>query len=123
MAKIALLIGMGEYQSELPALPGTRHDIECLERVLKSPHVGAFDEGTCLSNPDRIQMELAIERLFTQNRQRDDWVLLYFSGHGIKAGDGQLYLASSNTQLDVEGEVYRSTEVTTNFDSSIFSGS
>lgn len=115
MAKIALLIGVGESQSGLPALPGTQRDIKDLERVLKSPKVGAFDEVTCLHNPDRIQMELAIEQLFTQNRQRDDLVLLYFSGHGIKSDDGRLYLASANTQLDDKGEVFRSTAVPTDF--------
>lgn len=41
--KIALLIGVSEYDHGLNPLPGAANDIEALERVLKKPEIGGFD--------------------------------------------------------------------------------
>ncbi|QZZ21308.1 caspase family protein [Leptothermofonsia sichuanensis E412] len=70
MAKIALLIGVSEYREGLSCLPGTQEDIQAMQRVLHSPDVGGFDQVQVLPNPDRTQMESAIEILFTENRNR-----------------------------------------------------
>jgi uncharacterized caspase-like protein len=43
-------------------------------------------------------MQMAIQKLFTEpSRDKDDLVLLYFSGHGLTDDDNDLYLAASNT--------------------------
>jgi formylglycine-generating enzyme required for sulfatase activity len=44
-------------------------------------------------------MEEAIYRLFT-NRQKDDLLLFYFSGHGIKDESGRLYLSTRSTRKE-----------------------
>jgi uncharacterized caspase-like protein len=95
MVKIALLIGVSEYEPGLNPLPGTIKDVEAMQQVLVRTDIGAFIESdiTVLKNPDRQKMEEEIEKLFT-SRQKDDLVLLFFSGHGIKDDNGKLYLAT-----------------------------
>ena len=85
MAKIALLIGVSEYEPGLNPLPGTVKDVEAMQQVLARSDIGEFVESdiTVLKNPDRQEMEEEIEKLFA-SRQKDDLVLLFFSGHGIK---------------------------------------
>jgi uncharacterized caspase-like protein len=48
---------------------------------------------------------------FFANRKRDDLLLLYFSGHGVKDDDGRLYLATTDTQRGL----FRSTAVPATF--------
>jgi hypothetical protein len=112
MAKIALLIGISEYDGEaLTRLPGTQADLQAMQRVLQNPDVGAFEQVEVLQNPNRTQMELAIDTLFTDNRNRDDLILLYFSGHGVRDDSGDLYFAVSNTQKTEQGKIRTSTAV------------
>lgn len=111
MAKVALLIGISEYSEGLSSLPGTQEDISILQRVLQNPQVGGFDQVDVLRNPDRTQMELAIETLFTENRSRDDLILLYFSGHGVRDDNGTLYFANCSTEKNPQGRIRTSTAV------------
>lgn len=116
MAKIALLIGVSEYESGLNPLPGAVQDVEAIQRVLQHSEMGGFTKEniTLLQNPDRQKMEEAIEQLF-RNRQRADLVLLFFSGHGLKDDTGKLYLATCKTRKTTQGELVRSTAVPANF--------
>lgn len=111
MAKIALLIGVSEYGEGLPGLPGTQADIHAMQRVLENPQVGGFDEVRMLSNPDRTHMEIAIETLFTENRSRNDLIVLYFSGHGVRDDQGTLYFATHITEKNPQGRIRTSTVV------------
>ncbi|MFY7885688.1 MAG: caspase family protein, partial [Dolichospermum sp.] len=101
MGKIALLIAVSEYESGLNPLPATIKDVEAMQRVLQNPEIGGF-EVECLLNPDPLQMQTAIENLFLGS-QRDDIVLLYFSGHGIKHDNGKLYFATKSTRKNEQG--------------------
>lgn len=105
MAKIALLIGVSEYGRGLSALPGTQEDIQIMQRVLLNPQISGFDEVQVLSNPDRTEMESAIETLFTENRSPDDLILLYFAGHGVRDDEGKLYFATSITETNAQGRI------------------
>jgi hypothetical protein len=67
-----------------------------------------------LKNPERLKMEEEIEKLFI-NRQKDDLVLLFFSGHGIKDDTGKLYLATRRTRKTDRGELIRSSAVAASF--------
>ncbi len=107
MAKIALLIGVSEYGAGLSGLPGTQADIRAMQRVLENPQIGGFDAVEVLSNPDRDQMERAIETLFMENRSSDDLILLYFSGHGFKDDDGTFYFTNCITEKDASGQRIR----------------
>nr|VFK21964.1 MAG: Uncharacterized protein, contains caspase domain [Candidatus Kentron sp. LFY] len=113
MTKHALLIGVSEYPSEaLAPLPAALRDIEAVRKVLIHPERGGFPERnvTLLENPGRLATELAIETLFSE-RQGDDLVLLFFSGHGIKDDTGRLYLATHDTGKTPKGELRRATAV------------
>ncbi len=57
---------------------------------------------TVLSNPDKGSMEKAVEVLFA-DRQRDDLVLLYFSGHGLKDQKARFFLSTRDTGRDQKG--------------------
>lgn len=110
MVKIALLIGISQYQSDLAPLPGVEEDIKAMQRVLQNPNICGFDEVKTLVNCDRQNMEVEIEQLFS-HRGKDDLVLLYFSGHGIKDETGQLYFANNITRKDGQGKLLKATAV------------
>ncbi len=113
MAKFALLIGVSEYSEGLLPVSSAIKDVEAMRRVLEHPDMGAFDEVKVLPNPDKGEMEKAVEDLFS-NRQRDDLVLLYFSGHGLKDKNARLYLSTKETGCDQDGDFRRATVLAAN---------
>ncbi|MEH1852139.1 MAG: caspase family protein [Nostoc sp.] len=44
MAKVALLIGVSEYEPGLNPLPAAVKDIEALQRVFKDSEMGGFED-------------------------------------------------------------------------------
>jgi len=102
MAKFALLIGVSEYSEGLRPISSAILDVEAMRRVLEHPDMGAFDQVTVLPNPDKGSMEKAVEVLFA-DRQRDDLVLLYFSGHGLKDQKARFFLSTRDTGRDQKG--------------------
>jgi hypothetical protein len=116
MAKYALLIGISEYQSTtLKSLPGVAKDIEAMQRVLLNSKIGGFDEVKLLPNPDSFTMQSEIEQLFMEKCQKDDIVLLYFSGHGYRHEDGNLFFVSHTTQINPQGGLRIGTAVDAKF--------
>jgi len=111
MARVALLIGVSEYSTGLASLPGTEADLKAMQQVLQNPQVCNFETVEVLLNPDPTQMLRAIETLFTENRNRDDLVLLYFSGHGVRDDNGTLYFATRITEKNSQGRIRTSTAV------------
>ncbi|HEY9609178.1 caspase, EACC1-associated type [Allocoleopsis sp.] len=101
MAKVALLVGVSEYEQGLNPLPSAARDVEAMKQVLQHPDIGGFAEAdvTVLINRSRQEIEEAIYYLFA-NRQKDDLLLFYFSGHGVKDELGNLYLATPTTRKD-----------------------
>jgi uncharacterized caspase-like protein len=99
MTKVALLIGVSEYEPSLNPLPGAVKDVEAMHRVSAHPEMGGFAQEniTVLKNPQRQAIEDAIYKLF-DNRQKDDLLLFYFSGHGVKDESGKLYLSTCETR-------------------------
>lgn len=115
MTKVALLIGVSKYHSDLNPLPAAIKDVEAIKQVLKDPKIGGFDKVQDLINPDLQEMQHAVEMLFTIDRQRDDLLVLYFSGHGIKDDTNRLYLSTRITSKNNKGELLRSTAVPAQF--------
>lgn len=111
MAKIALLIGVSEYEPGLDGLPSAVNDVTAMQQVLTNPEMGEFaaDAVTVLQNPSRQTMETAIYNLFA-NRQKEDLVLLYFSGHGVVDDGGEFYFASRFTRKE-QGRLVPTTAV------------
>ncbi|KYC37045.1 sulfatase-modifying factor protein [Scytonema hofmannii PCC 7110] len=97
MRKIALLIGVSEYEPGLNPLPAAVKDVEAMQRVLANPEMGGFTEIAMLKNPQRQEMEDAIYELFSHG-QKEDLLLFYFSGHGITDESGRLYLSTRVTR-------------------------
>ncbi|WP_375495670.1 SUMF1/EgtB/PvdO family nonheme iron enzyme [uncultured Nostoc sp.] len=99
MAKVALLIGVSEYEPGLSPLPNAVNDVEAMQRVLVNPEMGGFAEADVkvLKNPQRQEMENAIYELYA-NCQKDDLVLFYFSGHGVTVESGDFYFSTSITR-------------------------
>lgn len=99
--KIALLIGNNEYSdSHLSQLLAPEVDIQAIQRILLDPEIGAFDEVLPLHNERADVARIAIARLFAR-KQREDLLLLYFSGHGVLDEHGRLYLALRDTERDL----------------------
>ncbi len=92
----ALIVAVSEYQDAgLRRLVAPAQDAEALARVLGDPAIGGFAVKTLLNQPShRINREI---EAFFANRAKDDLLLLYFSGHGLKDEEGRLYFATTDT--------------------------
>lgn len=107
MAKYALLIGVSDYESnKINSLPGVLKDIEAMQRILKQPDIGGFNDVQLLTNPDNATIQSAIQSLFIEKcRQEDDIALLYFSGHGWRDENRFLYLIAQNSRIYSQNQV------------------
>ena len=116
MAKVALLIGVGnyEYPDAVKPLVSAPKDVAAMQRILLNPQMGEFCEVIPLIDPDPMQMQEAIETLY-RDRAKDDLVLLFFSGHGIKDDSGKLYFSTRVTRKTPKGELVKSTAVPARF--------
>lgn len=122
MVKVALLIGVSQYGAGFNQLPAATKDVEEMQRVLQHPDMGDFKEVKSLIDPDPQEMGTAIENLFGGG-SRDDLLLLFFSGHGIKDESGNLYLATRTTRKNERGGLIRSTAISARFIQEIMSDS
>ncbi|MBD2440978.1 caspase, EACC1-associated type [Nostoc sp. FACHB-110] len=118
MAKVALLIGVSKYGTDFTPLPSAIRDVEAMYDVLVHPHIGGFAESNIhiLKDPEQKSLAIAIENLFS-SRDKDDLLLLYFSGHSIKDYlNNTLYLAACDTiKQPKKGELMRATAVSAKF--------
>jgi formylglycine-generating enzyme required for sulfatase activity len=104
-SKHALLIGVSSYGEGLTPIPSARLDVEALAEVLRDPQLGGFpsDQVVVLHDPQRTPMEKAVAELFA-NRDSDDLLLLYFSGHGFRDNQRQLLLSCSESTKSKQGK-------------------
>ncbi len=122
IVKTALLIGVSNYGTGFDSSPGAIKDVEAMKQVLQHPDIGGFAEVRTLIDPDRQAMAEAIETLFL-DCQKDNLVLLYFSGHGVKDDKGKLYLSTCITRKNSQGKLVKSTAVLASFVQDIMSDS
>jgi uncharacterized caspase-like protein len=120
MVKVALLIGVSQYGAGFNQLPASARDVAAMQRVWQHPDMGNFDEVIPLTDPGPQEMGIAIEQLFG-DRNRDDLLVLYFSGHGVKDESGSLYLATRVTRKNERGGLIRSTAISAKFVQEIMS--
>jgi uncharacterized caspase-like protein len=117
VAKIALLVGISKYdkqKSGLEPLPSTLKDVEAMRQVLEHPEQGGFAEVQVLTNPTKTELEIAVYELFV-DRNPEDLVLFYFSGHGVKDQSGNLYLTTPETRQAQRGGVIPPTAVAASY--------
>ena len=94
----ALLIGNSTYRDPLLSqLVAPRADVEGLATVLADEAIGQFDKVTILHDEPKATVERAISVFFAEC-EREDTLLLYFSGHGLLDGEGRLHLAVVDTE-------------------------
>ncbi|HKQ79168.1 MAG TPA: SUMF1/EgtB/PvdO family nonheme iron enzyme [Blastocatellia bacterium] len=97
----AILIASGEFPGEpsLQTLRCPKNDVAGLAEALTSENFGLFTEPlTFIDQPSHSTLR-AINRVFKE-AGRDDQILIYYSGHGKQDGAGNLYLATSDTEVD-----------------------
>ena len=100
-SKFALVIANTEYQdTSFARLTAPSKDAEEFAQVLRDEKLAAFDDVEVLLNEGESKIRRVIAR-FLANRNRDDLLLLYFSGHGIRNEQGQLFLAAHDTEINI----------------------
>jgi formylglycine-generating enzyme required for sulfatase activity len=100
-SKFALVIANTEYQdASFAKLTAPGKDAEEFGQVLRDAKLAAFDNVEVLLNEGESRIRRAIARFFA-GRNRDDLLLLYFSGHGIRNEQGQLFLAAHDTEINI----------------------
>jgi uncharacterized caspase-like protein len=110
-ARAALIVATTTHDDPaLGRLAAPSGDAQHLARILGEPTVGGFTVETML-NASSSTIQERVEAFFQENRTTTDFLLLYFSGHGVKDEDGRLYFAASNTRR----ERLRSTAVPATF--------
>jgi hypothetical protein len=79
MAKVALLIGVSEYEPGLNSLPGAVMDVDAMQQVLQHPDVGEFAPGdiTVLKNPNGRQWKKRLKR-YSSIAKRMTWCWCIF---------------------------------------------
>jgi uncharacterized caspase-like protein len=94
--RVALLIGNQSYRDDdLVPLRGPRNDVDALARVLRDPECGNF-EVRCFLDKSRTEILSEIS-LALDAVERGDFLLIYYSGHGVLDRSGRLCLATSDT--------------------------
>ncbi len=99
--RYAVLIGNGAFGHDQPLLRPLRcsvHDVEGLSKVLVSDQHGAYIVTKILDATNDVVRRAIYQSLKRANR--DDLVLIYYSGHGKLDDDGNLYLAAKDTAVD-----------------------
>ena len=78
------------------ALRAPRTDADALAAVLRDPRIGGYAVETLVNRPaDEVRRRL--NRLFGE-AEREDMVLCYVSGHGVKDEAGRLHLVTTDTE-------------------------
>jgi hypothetical protein len=108
--RLALIVASSKFaDATLRQLVAPGQDATGLARVLADALIGGFEVKVLINRPSH-EVRREIETFFA-GRKRDDLLLLYFSGHGVKDDDGRLYLATTDTQRGL----FRSTAVPATF--------
>lgn len=98
----ALLIGVHGYAdgSGFDRLKGPPNDLRTLSDVLLDPQVGLFTAKESLDDPTTGQLRMKVEK-FLGGADRDDHLLIYYSGHGeTSARTKHLCLTSAEAERE-----------------------
>ena len=98
--RVAILIGNGRYlpESQLADLSGPANDVREVSKLLADSRLASFTVREFVDF-ESYKLQEMLETTLTE-AQRDDLVLLYYSGHGKLDPAGQLCLTTANTRLD-----------------------
>ena len=94
----ALIVATDEYgDPKLTSLSAPATDARILAEVLRDEAVGGFGVKTVFNRPSH-EVELAIAEFFGAGKYGDT-LLAHFSCHGVKSPSGELYFATTDTDL------------------------
>ncbi len=98
----AILVASSDFPEDatLTPLRCPVQDIESFGDILKADNHGAFDEVHLMKNEPHYKILEKVNRVI-KNADREDMVVFFYSGHGKLDGAGRLYLATSNTNVEV----------------------
>jgi hypothetical protein len=101
MGRYALLIGISNYNAGLTPLPSAVKDVDALQQVLLNREIGGFAKSdvTVLRDAEKGAIETAIYHLFA-NKNNNDLLLFYFSGHGVTDSRSDFYFTGLSTTKD-----------------------
>lgn len=106
----ALLVATDQYLDRtFSALTAPQADAAALAAVLADSEIGGYTVETLINRPSYDVRRYA-NKLFTEAK-RDDLILFYVSGHGVKDETGRLYFATADT----ERQLLASTGVSADF--------
>jgi len=98
--RAALVISASKYEDpSLHRLQAPAQDSAHLVEVLADPQVGEFGVTKIIDETVQV-VRIAIEK-FAAERSRDDVALVYLSCHGVLSNRGQLYFATSDTDMSL----------------------
>lgn len=96
----ALIVATATYRDpKLRQLRAPAADAELLASVLRDPSIGDFEVDIAVDQ-DESSLRRQLARFFAA-ASRDDVLLAHFSCHGVKDAQGALYLATSDTEMDL----------------------
>jgi Caspase domain len=105
----AVLIGASRFK-HLPALPSVRNNLTDLRTALTHPQYGIIAPGNCSIVAEPESPLAFMTGLRREIQRADDFLLVYYAGHGLKDEDGhELYLAVGHTdsrELDGSAVAY-----------------
>ncbi|MDU9048465.1 MAG: DUF1566 domain-containing protein [Candidatus Electrothrix sp. Rat3] len=116
--KYAILIASSEYSTEsgLTRLRCPENDVDALDAILSSPDFGNFTETFVFRNASSDKIRPALNSVLV-NAEKDDLILIYFSGHGKLNRLGHLCLATANTDCKaLEATSVRAATIKSYFD-------
>ena len=100
-SKFALVVANTEYQdASFAKLTAPGKDAEEFAQVLRDAELAAFEDVQVLINEGEGKTRRSIARFFA-DRKPPDLLLLYFSGHGVRNDQGQLFLAANDTEISI----------------------
>lgn len=98
--RFAVIVASSHYQNpKLQNLQCPERDADGLNEVLTPKDLGAFTETFILKNRPHNEILLKINQTL-RKAEKNDLVLIYYSGHGKLNPAGKLHLATTDTDLD-----------------------
>ncbi|MEM9449108.1 MAG: SUMF1/EgtB/PvdO family nonheme iron enzyme [Cyanobacteria bacterium P01_E01_bin.6] len=115
--KFALLIGVSEFGEGFKPLHTPPQAIAQFKEILTDPAIGGFpsDHVIDVLNPTVGDMQANIGEFFCNRRRKEDVLLFYFVGHGIKDEHGGFHFSTRQTRKFENGRLNSGTAVAASF--------
>jgi ubiquinone/menaquinone biosynthesis C-methylase UbiE len=97
--RYAVLVGTSKFphsRGVLAPLPSVIEDVSAMNEILSDPELGRFNSVKTLLDLPHHEVLLRINQM-VHEADRDDLVLIYYSGHGQLDRSGALHLATIDT--------------------------